>query len=214
MFCYKCGKQIPDESQFCTYCGAPQTQQASKPQPSFKEPDPVSVKPVSKEDSLLSFIEKLEVLYGKRIAVGKYALSVLDIVTIAAAFLSIISIFMPVYEISAFGYKEGYSLVQISSKAGSGQGAIALIIILSAACIASVFLPEKWNWIMSAASLILFILYGVLSSEVNGYEADYFIATGRKGAGMYCLAIGAIFLLAAGVLIFIKWLQDRIDQIK
>ncbi len=42
MFCHNCGKQIPDGSRFCHYCGAPQAAAGSAPQPER----PVQQRPV------------------------------------------------------------------------------------------------------------------------------------------------------------------------
>lgn len=116
----------------------------------------------------------------------------------AAAFIAIISLFLPIGSVSAFGYAISFNY--FSEEVG-GEGVMLLILMLTsiAFAVVSILTRKKWARIMAGIVGILVGLFGMIDGF--GTMANISSLSGTSvGAGAVLLAITSSVLFAVAIL--------------
>ena len=181
IYCSNCGKSIPDDSKFCTYCGTAIL--AANPQ----ESTPANAAPVQSQSAApvkQNTFDTKNAFYSNPGFWG--------------ALLLLAGFFLPFYH--ELVDNTDYSLSQMASNGGSSAGVYlfylypvaAMVLIIQG--LVYIFPPVVANILKILPLLLLVFCFGALAREGNTNNSlSAFFISGR--IGMYAILLGSIMVL-------------------
>ena len=190
MFCIKCGASLPEGATQCPVCNQPVQQPTAAPQQATQNPQqPPVTQPVPQAttphkspfgQSIVSMGQELmgDIRSGKvqqNIKSGNF--NILAVVSAAVAFFAL---FLPVAEVSAFGYGQSFSPFQLNA----GLAVLGAIVALFALLLA--LMGKKMPSVSCGATYLLITVIFWLS--INSAIADTY------GLGKFAFGITVMFI--------------------
>ena len=202
MFCPKCGTKNADEAKFCVQCGAtlssrPQAPAAAQPaQAPASAPQPTGA-PAPQPNPFAAPKQQASPFGANAPAVlSSLSNDPVTLAGIIAGIVMVLSFFLPLVSLSAFGYSYSMSALDMTGMGGVLGNLIFLIPGIAALLVA--FLVKKptpraiAQIVIGVITIIFFILY--FDAARN---STYGIA--QMGLAFYLFIICAIVLIACGI---------------
>lgn len=224
MYCINCGKQIPDDSKFCSFCGAKITdstgtvsEQKIESQDSEKKnkPDNTTNPTTAHTNSTQNISNIIKSEHAEQmLSSGKK--DWINIVMVIGAGLSILSLFLPIVTFSLFGYSQSFTLGSINEMASelemesSTGGIIFIAVMIAILAIASVVLMymKKKN-IAAFCGIGEFVFAMILYIKVGNALAEYGSVV-SKGPGLIVLLLGSLITVAiSGYSLYIYYSKSK-----
>lgn len=198
MKCENCGNEIPENSKFCTSCGAPvQVKSASE------NIEGVSQNQNSERASSTAAASKVSdtvkdiatIMEGKQVEINGKKFNMLQLIVYIGAVVELIACFLPMYSISFLGETESINYFD--------GDAIIAIILLVITCVLT-FMNQKLFAMIAGILNMIKIVYDVFSASGAKSELGAWGDMLKTGIGCYLIVIAAIMVFAGAVLAFVN----------
>ena len=196
LYCSNCGKPIPDESKFCSYCGTARPV-AGTPNPEQAQPPPSS-QPVQPVPSATQNPQVVTTVSGTTQPAAKPATGVFAFNNVGfwGAIMLLVGFFLPFYQT----YYGTISLSQMATSADNNAGRILLFLLpVSAAILIIQGLTYAFPPIIHNIAkilpllLIVFTLGAIIREDETGGSLEVFFQIAQ--IGVYLTLLGSLLML-------------------